>query len=233
MSGMVEFAPWLGAFETLRVIDGVPLFVEQHLAELRRATTALGLNMNLDLSRARRELAGRSGRWRWIVDTKDTRTLFTEEPAPKVAAIELSISTLRVGSQNWDARFKTFSYLTHAQAATMSATAEVVLLNEHGQVASAARSNIFWRKGSRLYTPVHETGCRCGVVRGFVLGLGPVEVGHFALDELVGAEEIFLTNSLRGIVSVNALEGSPLSDFSFAKEVRRQYDRAVKEMVNA
>jgi branched-subunit amino acid aminotransferase/4-amino-4-deoxychorismate lyase len=233
MSGMADFAPWLGAFETLRVIDGIPLFVEEHLAELRRATTALGLNLTLALSRAKKELAGRSGRWRWIVDTSGTRTLFTEEAIPSPGALPLSISTLRVSSQNWDARFKTFSYLTHAQALTMSATAEVVLLNEHNEVTSAARSNIFWRKGARLYTPVHEAGCRCGVVRGFVLGLGPVEVGHFTLDELVGAEEIFLTNSLRGIVSINALEGSPLSDFSFAKETRKQYDRAVKGMVNA
>jgi len=230
---MADFAPWLGAFETLRVIDGVPLFVEEHLAELRRATTALGLNLSLDLSRAKRELENRSGRWRWIVDTSGTRTLFTEETIPKAGPIGLCISTLRVGSQNWDARFKTFSYLTHAQAVTMCATGEVVLLNEHNNVASAARSNIFWRKGTRLYTPVHEAGCRCGVVRGFVLGLGPVEVGNFALDELVGAEEIFLTNSLRGIVSVDALEGAPLSDFSHAKEVRRQYDRTVKAMVAA
>jgi len=233
MSGMADFAPWLGAFETLRVIDGVPLFMDEHLAELRRAATALGLNMTLDLSRAKRALAGRSGRWRWIVDLEGTRTLFTEEEMPRQAPVALSISTLRVGSQNWDARFKTFSYLTHAQALTMSVTSEAVLLNEHCEVASAARANIFWRKGSRLYTPVHEAGCRCGIVRGFVLGLGPVEVGRFALDELVGAEEIFLTNSLRGIVSVNALEGAPLSDFSFAKEVRRQYDRVVKERVDA
>lgn len=233
MSGMADFAPWLGAFETLRVIDGVPLFVEEHLAEFRRAATALGLNLSLDLSRAKRALAGKSGRWRWIVDPDGTRTLFTEEEAPKPSPVALCISTLRVGSQNWDARFKTFSYLTHAQALAMSATTEAVLLNEHNEVASAARANIFWRKGARLYTPVHEAGCRCGVVRGFVLGLGPVEVGHFALDELVGAEEIFLTSSLRGIVSVDGLEGAPLSDFSFAKEARRQYDRAVKEMMSA
>jgi branched-subunit amino acid aminotransferase/4-amino-4-deoxychorismate lyase len=159
--------------------------------------------------------------------------MFTEETMPRSGAVALSISTLRVGSQNWDARFKTLSYLTHAQALTMSDTKEAVLLNEHNNVASAARANIFWRKGARLYTPVHEAGCRCGVVRGFVLGLGPVEVGHFALDELVGAEEIFLTNSLRGIVSVDALEGAPLSNFSHAKEVRRHYDRAVKAMVAA
>ena len=231
MSGMPEFAPWLGVFETLRVVDGVPLFLEEHRAELQRAATALGLNVALDLSHRQRELDGASGRWRWIVDATGTVTRFSPEEMAASGPVGLSISSLRVGSQNWDARFKTFSYLTHAQAKAASATVEAVLLNEHNQVASAARANIFWRKGARLYTPQHEVGCRCGVVRSFVLGLGPVEVGAFALDELVGAEEIFLTNSLRGIVSVDALEGAPLSDFSFANEARRQYDRAVKRML--
>ena len=231
MSGMLDFAPWLGVFETLRVIEGVPLFLEEHRAELQRAATALGLNVALDLSHVKRDLGGQTGRWRWIVNPTETRTMFTiEEPARERSAA-LSISALRVGSQNWDARFKTFSYLTHAQARAAGATEEAVLLNEHGQVATAARANIFWRKGARLYTPQHEVGCRCGVVRSFVLGLGPVEVGAFTLDELVGAEEIFLTNSLRGIVSVDALEGSPLSDFTFADDARRQYDRAVKRMM--
>ena len=233
MSGMAEFAPWLGVFETLRVIDGVPLFLDEHRAELQRAATAVGLNVALDLSHMKRQLEGRSGRWRWIVDAEATHTRFTAEEPPPARTIALSISALRVGSQNWDARFKTFSYLTHAQALASSATKEAVLLNEHGQVASAARANIFWRKGPRLYTPQHETGCRCGVVRGFVLGLGPVEVGAFTLDELVGAEEIFLTSSMRGIVSVDSLEGAPLADFSFAHEARRQYDRAVKSQVKS
>jgi branched-subunit amino acid aminotransferase/4-amino-4-deoxychorismate lyase len=232
MSGMPEFAPWLGVFETLRVIDGVPLFLEQHRAELHRAATAVGLEVALDLSQMGNQLAGRSGRWRWIVDGEGTSTRFTPEAAAPAGPLGISVSTLRVGSQNWDARFKTFSYLTHAQALALSATPEAVLLNEHREVASAARANIFWRRGTRLYTPQHEVGCRCGVMRAFVLGLGPVEVGHFALDELVGAEEIFLTNSIRGIVSVDEFEGAPLSDFSFADEARRQYDRAVKSMVS-
>lgn len=231
MSGMAEFAPWLGVFETLRVVDGVPLFVEEHRAELERSATALGLMVSLDLAQASRELDACSGRWRWIVTPEKTDTLFTKEATPKNAPMALGISTVRVGSQNWDARFKTVSYLAHAQALAMGSAAEMVLLNERGDVASAARANIFWRKGERLFTPVHEAGCRCGVVRGFVLSLGPVEVGRFALDELVGADEIFITNSIRGIVSINALEGAALSDFSHANEVRRQYDRKVKELV--
>ncbi len=225
------FAPWLGAFETLRVIDGVPLFVAEHRAELARAMEALGLRAKFDLAEARAELPRSSGRWRWIVTGEGARAMFSEEPAAAAGPVALSLSPVRVGSQNWDARFKTLSYLVHAQAASTAPTPEVVVLNEEGHVASAARANIFWRCGARLYTAAHEAGCRRGVVRGFVLAHAEVEEGHFPLAHLREADEIFLTNSMRGIVSVSAFEGRALADFSAADALRVKYAEAVAEQV--
>ena len=219
-----EFAPWLGVFETLRVVDGKPLFLDEHGAELRRAMQALGLTRAVDLHCA---LSSRPGRLRWIVTATEARTLFTEEEMPAVATIRVGVSPVRVGSANWDARFKTISYLSHAQARQEAATPEVVLLNEHGHVASAASSNIFWRRGERLFTPAHEAGCRCGVVRGFVLGQVNAEVGHFPLSDLLAADEVFLTNSLRGIVSVSRVEGMGLSSSDAADKLRAAYDAEV------
>jgi 4-amino-4-deoxychorismate lyase len=225
------FAPWLGVFETLRVVEGVPLFVDEHRVELQRAATALGLPVDFDVETARAGLSKKSGRWRWIVRPEGSDVLFTEEPPASGHPIPLSISTVRVGSQNWDARFKTLSYLAHAQARQAAPTPEAVLLNERGEVASAASANIFWRRGDRLYTPAHEAGCRRGIVREFVLAQGGVEEGHFPLDELLGADEIFLTSSLRGIVSISALEGRVCFDFSAADKLRRKYEAAVRAML--
>jgi branched-subunit amino acid aminotransferase/4-amino-4-deoxychorismate lyase len=222
------FTPWLGVFETLRVIDGRPLFVPEHAAELQRAANALGLDPTLDLAEARAGLPLRSGRWRWVVTAQSSRAFFTEEEAVPGDPLEISVSPVRVGSNNWDARFKTVSYLAHAQARKMAATPEVVLLNEHRHIASAAGANIFWRRGERFYTPAHEAGCRCGVVRGFVLKRREVEEGHFALEDLLEADEIFLTNSMRGVVSVRALEGRALEEFTAAEALRVEYIHATQ-----
>lgn len=227
-----EFAPWLGVFETLRVVDGIPLFVKEHGAELRRAATMLGLNLTLDIPGAQKKLPKRSGRWRWVVTPKGTRALFKAEKCDPVEPIEVSVATVRLGSQNWDARFKTVSYLTHAQARRMARTPEVILLNEHRHVASAAGGNLFWRRGERLFTPAHEAGCRCGVVRGFVLKRRQVEEGHFPLDDLFEADEIFLTNSLKGIVSIRNVEGRPVEAFSSAASLRVEYEKALKKQLS-
>lgn len=227
MKATVPFTPWLGVFETLRVVDGVPLFVAEHRAELARSMEELGLKSEFDFTQARAELPSLSGRWRWIVTHEETHTLFSEEAAMSAEPLALSVSPVRVGSFNWDARFKTLSYLSHAQAGKVSPTPEAVLLNEKDHVASASRGNIFWRRGDQVFSPAHETGCRCGVVRSFVFEHEKVEIGHFPLSDLLEADEIFLTNSLKGIVSVNEMLGRSLEAFACADQLREAYAKAV------
>jgi branched-subunit amino acid aminotransferase/4-amino-4-deoxychorismate lyase len=227
------FAPWLGVFETLRVIDGVPLFVAEHRAELARAMEALGLKVDFDAEKARAELPSQSGRWRWIVTADGARTLFTAEEILPAEPVALSLSPVRVGSHNWDARFKTLSYLAHAQAAKTGATPEVILLNEEGHVASVSRGNIFWRTGNRLFTPAHEAGCRCGIVRGFVLKHQEVEEDHFPLARLQEADEIFITSSIKGIVSASAMEDRRLVDFTSGDGLRAVYAKAIAAQIQS
>jgi branched-subunit amino acid aminotransferase/4-amino-4-deoxychorismate lyase len=230
-TGSAEFAPWLGVFETLRVINGIPLFVAEHREELERAMEALGLQSDEDIASAASELPPRSGRWRWIVTPQETRMLFSEEEATSQERLTLSVSPVRVGSCNWDARFKTLSYLSHVQAWKSSATSEAVLLNEQGHVASASRGNIFWRRGDRLFTPAHEAGCRCGVVRAFVAKHQRVETGHFPITDLLEAEEIFVTNSIKGIASVAEFGGRSFTAFPSADRLRDEYAAAVAAQI--
>lgn len=226
-----DFTPWLGVFETLKVIDGVPLFVREHRAELRRAMAILGLKSDFDFPAAAAQLPGETGRWRWLVTPEGAKTLFSPEPEMPNEPVALSLSPIRVGSANWDARFKTVSYLSHIQAWKTATTPEVILLNERGEIASASRANLFWATGGRLHTPAHEAGCRCGVVRQFILQRTRVETGYFPLSALLEADEVFFTNSMRGIVSVSEAEGRkwhrhPMADSlraAYAQEIANQF----------
>jgi branched-subunit amino acid aminotransferase/4-amino-4-deoxychorismate lyase len=222
-----EFAPWRGVFETLRVVDGVPLFMAEHLEELGRAMEALELTCDFNFEQARAELLPLSGRWRWLVTPEGTRTFFSEEDPAPAEPVALSVSPVRVGSCNWDAHYKTVSYLSHVQAWKMALTPEVILLNEHGHVASASRANIFWRVGDRLYTPSRDSGCRRGVVRTFILERHKVKIGQFPSSDLLQADEIFLTNSMKGIVSVNEMKGRSLRDYSRADQLRQEYAKDI------
>ena len=226
-----EFAPWMGVFETLRVIEGVPLFMSAHRRELDRAMQALGLTTDFDFDKARDELPKLNGRWRWIVTQEGTRTMFHEEEWQPTEPLDLSVSAVRVGSCNWDARYKTLSYLVHAQAWKMKSTGETILLNEYGLVAGASRSNLFWRLRGQLFTPAHEAGCRRGVVRAFISKHHNVRSGHFPPQDLLEAEEIFLTSSMKGIVSVCGVKGRTYKRFLTADSLREDYEEEIAEQV--
>ena len=152
-----------------------------------------------------------------------------EEPLAAVP-VDLSLSQVRVGSQNWDARFKTVNYISRVQALREARTAgEVVLLNEHREVASAARANIFWRRGKRLYTPAPEAGCRCGAS----CVDSSCNVGRWKREALLTrtcwkpmrfSSPIACGESFRA----RALDGRSLPTFDAANELRAEYGKATR-----
>ena len=225
---MVNFQPWMGVFETFACGErSVPLFVPEHRTELQRAMDALGLRSNFDFPGAASKLPQESGRWRWLVNSGGSETIFTPEVEAPHEPVRLGLSSMRVGSQNWDARFKTVSHLTHmCRRCRLHRTAEALLLNENRDIACTARANIFLLRDGQLYTPSPESGCRCGVIRAFVLQRRKVREETLAFDCLRDSDEVFLTNSMRGIVSVSACHGRTWERFPYADALRTEYAQA-------
>ncbi|MGH9749517.1 MAG: aminotransferase class IV [Candidatus Polarisedimenticolia bacterium] len=92
---------------------------------------------------------------------------------------------------------------------------EPILLNEAGNVAEGATSNLFAVRAGRLLTPPLEDGLLEGITRGIVLDLARRQGGDalevsFGPDDLRGADEAFLTSTLKGIVPVRRCDGWPI-----------------------
>ena len=242
------FLPWLGAWETLLVRRGRAVFVEEHWAAFTAACAALGLTPSADLRPAAALLPpATDGRWRWICDASGiVRHLFQVEAPALCRARALVCSAVRVGSRNLDARHKTFSYLAHwqaqgelaappppnappvLQANLQSALGHrqsfaALLLNELGEIASAAMANIFWTRAGRLFTPALACGCRAGVTRAWVLHRIPTEEVAAPPTALDCADEIFLTSSIAGPVPINAWNGRRLASGPVFRRLRREW----------
>jgi 4-amino-4-deoxychorismate lyase len=86
------------------------------------------------------------------------------------------------------------------------------MLATDDRVIGATAANLFLVRHGRLYTPeIRDCGV-AGVMRQQVLNLAKtlelaVEIGDFGLAELRAADEIFLTNALRGIRPVIEVDG--------------------------
>jgi branched-chain amino acid aminotransferase len=81
---------------------------------------------------------------------------------------------------------------------------ECLLLNCHQRVCDATIANVFWIQDKTVFTPSLREGGIAGVMRGYLLRKLP-EAGFAVTEEnvdattLLQADEIFLTNVIRGI----------------------------------
>lgn len=84
---------------------------------------------------------------------------------------------------------------------------DVLFKNERGEITEGAISNIFIKKGHLFYTPPLGCGLLGGVFREFFLRQNKKIVKEKILtaDELKKADEIYLVNSVRGMVKIRLI----------------------------
>lgn len=112
-------------------------------------------------------------------------------------------------------RLKAFHYMNNIlakrelAAAGAGADTEGLFLDGNGRVVEGMVSNVFWFKDGELRTPALETGPLAGITRDYVIGLAgkmewnvPVREGLYGWEDLLAADEVFLTNSIQEIVPV-------------------------------
>lgn len=88
--------------------------------------------------------------------------------------------------------------------------AEGLFFNEQGYVAEGIVSNVFFVRDGRCYTPAIETGILAGITRDYVMKLCrqsgiQTHEGLYTWEDLLRADELFITNSIQEIVPISIL----------------------------
>ncbi|TXB65891.1 4-amino-4-deoxychorismate lyase [Vicingus serpentipes] len=88
---------------------------------------------------------------------------------------------------------------------------ECLMLNKHGRIAEAMSSNVFLYKNNNIYTSSLEEGCIDGVMRKQILKIAAkmninIFEGMVNGSMLLQADELFLTNAVKGIQWVESFK---------------------------
>lgn len=81
---------------------------------------------------------------------------------------------------------------------------ECLLLNTYERICDGTTTNIFWVKNEEVFTPPLSEGCIAGVMRRFLIER-MLDAGYWirdkacSIDDLEGADEVFLTNAIQSI----------------------------------
>jgi 4-amino-4-deoxychorismate lyase len=104
------------------------------------------------------------------------------------------------------------------------AIAEGLLCDNDGRVVCATMANVFAVIDGALLTPSVDRCGVAGVARAEVLQAFPqARIRDIPLDALRGAEEIFLTSSVRGIVPVSLLGDRVYAPGTITREVQQRW----------
>lgn len=250
-------------FETIRIYDGKPFLIDEHITRLLNGLKALrfqklpaGLKVHSEKVIEANKV--KNGVLRIAVTrgelTSGIAPSACKEPTVVITAREgmpyneglyergfkAIIPSVRKDSRSPLCKVKSANFLTHILAkgeATDAGVDEAVMLNYDGLVTEATVSNIFLVKGKTLFTPSLESGILPGVTRKVVLEMAEkmgLEVAECEIrpEELYGADEAFLTNSLMEVMPLvevdKRLIGNGLPG-DVTKEIHKNYQKLVRE----
>ena len=77
---------------------------------------------------------------------------------------------------------------------------EVIFLNESGKLCEGSFTSIFIEKDGKLLTPALKTGILPGVLRAELLRSKKARTADLTEDDLLGAKNIYIGNSMRGLM---------------------------------
>lgn len=141
-------------------------------------------------------------------------------PSPAIVTQGLSLFTSSIRcspADMFDMRLNSHSRLNLITALLQAIKAgadEALMLDPHGFVSSCNATNFFFVRGGEVCTSSGDY-CFNGVTRGHVIALCrkngiPIRQGNFALMDVHGAEEAFVTGTFGGLTPVRAIDGRTL-----------------------
>jgi branched-chain amino acid aminotransferase len=146
------------------------------------------------------------------------RNLVPLPPEKYETGFKAAIAFLRRNSQSPLSRLKSTCYMENVLARMTAKAAgydEAVFLNEQGYLAEGSTTNVFLVSRGELITPCFESGVLPGITRDAVLEIARTSnikatERWVELNELIEAEEAFLTNSVLELVPLVSIEGRPV-----------------------
>jgi branched-chain amino acid aminotransferase len=230
-----------GAFEVMRLYQGRPFALEDHLERLAR--TCAGLRLPLDLDVWRSEIAalleanGAADGLLRLVLTRGGRRLALIEPARRHQALA-RVGTVTYAPNRVLDGLKTLSYAGNMLATRIAKEGgydEALLVTPHGRILEGPTWSFFWVRGGRLYTPPLSERILGSITRGRIIAEVDVSEETCTLDELRDVEEAFIastTRTVQPIASVDELE-LPMAPGPVTLRTREAMDQAIERELGA
>ena len=115
--------------------------------------------------------------------------------------------------------------------ASLAGARDCLYFNNNGYLAEGTTSNVFIVKDKAIFTPPDDAGILPGITRSYLIGLLHNEgieatKRNITKEELLDADEVFLTSSVRGVVPVSDIGGKSFK-ISYIRDIQNIYFKSI------
>jgi branched-chain amino acid aminotransferase len=231
-----------GVFEVVRLYDGRPFALDDHLARMERSAANLRLPFDAGAVRADVDAlldAGRPGDGvlRMLV-TRGGRRIGFIEPMPALPDT-MALKTITYAPTRILDGVKSLSYGANMLASRLAredGADEALLVTPHGRVLEGPTSSFFCSfDGRTLLTTPLDDHVLDSITRRRLLQVCEVTERPIAADELAGVQEAFLASTVREVLPVHAIDGRavPTVDGQLTREAAERMRAHIAQELGA
>lgn len=208
-----------GIFETLLVVDGVPLYLGEHIGRINRSLEYLNIPQSIPIALAKDYIATLALDITQKYTLKISLYLCEDSIYWTIQATEDRYKNgipwpIKVGFADYDQaisnplnHLKTMNYWSKVHALELARSEgvdEVIFCNAHDDVLEGTRTNIFFYMNKVWFTPPVDSGILEGIARSWfiesLIHYGfKVEEAPISKHMAINADYVVVTNSLIGL----------------------------------
>lgn len=223
-----------GVFETI-LVNANAIFLKEHIDRLNKSILTLNLGEEISYEEVYNFIKNNDIKNKVLKITVTEKNIIYTLREIKYKnedyenGFNIRFSEVLRNSTSRIVNFKTLNYLENIieyEICQKEGFNETIFLNEKGFVAEGCTTNVFIIKDNKIFTPKISCGLLPGIIRGWVISNFEVVEKEITKEELLNSDEIFLTNSLVGIIGVSKLDDIKF-DISYSREIREKYEDVI------
>lgn len=229
-----------GVFETILVKESKPIFINEHLYRLNNSLKLIGIIKEITIDMVTESIQKISdSNYVLKISVSEKNIIFTKRninytKENYIKGFSLLTSNIRRNPFSHATYIKSLNYLDNyieKQNTLKKNYDEPLFLNTSNNVSEGSTTNIFFIKDNTIYTPSIENGLLDGIVRQWVLKNYPVIEGTFSLNEAFNMNEVFVTNSILGIMPVNRIDKNSFSKRLETQKIMTNYNIFLEDYI--